>query len=310
MRGPIVRGGRFEVRTASMVDLISKAYGVESNAVLGGPSWLEWDRFDITAKYSPDSTAESRKIMLQNLLADRFKLVVHKDTKPLPAWAVTAGKHLSLRKSDGSGQTGCKFIPPERPAGAADGAAPPEQFFAYACCNMTMAAFAEGFRNLNMAWLLVGDDPVVDQTGLSGPWDFDFKFSPRNLRANPAELITLKDALEKQAGLKIDPVSVPMPVLIVDSANRKPTDNPPGVAETLKIGPAKAEFDVADVQPTPADYRGINLDIKPGGRVNIQGVTLKFLIEQTWNSPTICWWVRRNGWIATAGISSPRPARH
>src|SRR5580693_6792283 len=89
MRGGFVPGGRYELHTASMVDLISTAYGVEADAVFGGPNWLESDRFEIIAKAEPKSTEADRKLMLQALLADRFKLVVHKDEKPQDVFTLT-----------------------------------------------------------------------------------------------------------------------------------------------------------------------------------------------------------------------------
>src|SRR5262245_2455491 len=92
MRGGALRGGRFEIRTATMVDLISMAYSLESNKILGGPNWLDWDRFDILASAPQGTSRENVNVMLQNLLADRFKLATHNDTKPMPAFALTAGK--------------------------------------------------------------------------------------------------------------------------------------------------------------------------------------------------------------------------
>jgi uncharacterized protein (TIGR03435 family) len=80
MSGGVVRAGRYELRKASMVDLIRSAYSVEPEKVLGGPSWLETDRFDVIAKVPPSTSLEAAKLMLQTLLADRFKLVVHTDS--------------------------------------------------------------------------------------------------------------------------------------------------------------------------------------------------------------------------------------
>src|SRR5262245_14542025 len=96
--GP-VRNGRYEIKTANMVDLIRIAYGFDMEKIVGGPSWLELDRFDVIAKLPPDSTLDTQKLMLQDLLADRFKLVVHKETKPLPTYALTAGKKLQMKEA-------------------------------------------------------------------------------------------------------------------------------------------------------------------------------------------------------------------
>jgi hypothetical protein len=65
MRGPSVRRGRFEIRYATMVDLIRTAYGIEAERVLGGPNWLEDDTFDVTAKTPEGTTVETAKPMLQ-----------------------------------------------------------------------------------------------------------------------------------------------------------------------------------------------------------------------------------------------------
>ncbi len=66
------------------------------------------DRFDVIAKVPADSTVETQKLMLQALLQDRFKLVVHKGTRQLPTYALTVGKKVQLKEADGSGDTGCK----------------------------------------------------------------------------------------------------------------------------------------------------------------------------------------------------------
>src|SRR5271154_5828665 len=86
VNGGLMRGGRYHLRRATMLDLVRLAYGVDANKVLGGPNWLEMDRFDIRAKAPADTTAATVKPMLRALLADRFGLAVHNDTRPVPAW--------------------------------------------------------------------------------------------------------------------------------------------------------------------------------------------------------------------------------
>src|SRR5215510_9482657 len=143
MRGPSLRAGRYEMRYATMVDLVRTAYNVDAEKVQGGPSWLEMDRFDLTGKPPSKVSPEVFRSMLQKLLADRFKLVVHPDTKSMPSYALTAGKHPTLKKSDGSGNTGCKFTPPSPPP---PGGPPSLPVLQYTCRNMTMAAFADAMR--------------------------------------------------------------------------------------------------------------------------------------------------------------------
>jgi uncharacterized protein (TIGR03435 family) len=283
-RGPFLRGGRYELRTATMVDLVRTAYGVDADKVLGGPSWLEMDRFDVIAKTPANTTPEMQKTMLQALLADRFKLVVHNDTKPMPAYALTAGKHPQLKETEGSGDSGCKFTIQGLDAqggGAATGPVLPA--FLYTCHNMTMTAFADGMRTMVMAQQYLGVNPVIDQTGIKGSWDFTLKYSLRGPRAAVADTVTLLDAVDKQLGLKLEPIRVPLPVVVVDSVNQKPTENLPNVMEILQLTPAPSEFEVADVKLSDPEFKGMRFQIQPSGRVNLGGVTLRFLIEQAWD---------------------------
>jgi uncharacterized protein (TIGR03435 family) len=288
IKGPSFRGGMYQVRTATMVDLIAAAYSISAEKVLGGPSWLEMDRFDALAKVPAKSTPETRKAMLQALLADRFKLVVHNDTKSMPAYALTVGKRPTLKKADGSGEPGCKFVPPAgAQGGGAGGPGGPPPTISFSCHSVTMAKFADELRSFvgGPQFFASNQVPVVDQTKLEGSFDFDYRFSlPGMMRAASAgETITIFDAVDKQLGLKLESTQIPMPVLVVDSLNRKPTGNLPGIQETLHSVPVPTEFEVAEVKPSDPDFKGMRFQIQPGGRVNLQGVTLKFLFQQAWD---------------------------
>jgi len=280
--GGLMRGGRYQLRYASMVDLIAAAYGVDAEKVLGGPSWLEMDHYEVIARTPPRTTAETVKPMLQALLAERFHLAAHSDSRAVPAYVLTAGKHPALKPADGSGETGCQG----KVEGGGRGQEPSTTVpsFVVACHNTTMAAFVESLRDSPAQWLYLNNTTVVDQTGLEGAWDFSFKYSLRGMRAAGAsDITTVFDAVDKQLGLKLEPGKAPMPVVVVDRVDRTPTPNAPDIAERLHAAPAPTEFEVADVKPTDADFKGMRFQIQPGGRVNLQGMTLKFLIEQAWN---------------------------
>ena len=93
MRGGALRGGRYEIRTATMVDLISLAYDIEPDKVLGGPNWLDWEQVRCAGESAAvGNTENDLRLMLQQLLADRFTLKVRKDTKVMPAFALSAGR--------------------------------------------------------------------------------------------------------------------------------------------------------------------------------------------------------------------------
>ena len=81
----VPRNGRYEISRATMLDLIRTAYSIEGDKVLGGPHWLEMNRFDIVAKGPPTATRESVLPMLQTLLGERFGLVIRQELKPVAA---------------------------------------------------------------------------------------------------------------------------------------------------------------------------------------------------------------------------------
>jgi len=110
IQGPFVGGGRFEIRKATMLDLVRVGWSVQSDKIVGGPNWTDLDRFDILAKAPAGAKTADLRLMLQTLLADRFDLKVHNDTKPMPAFAlvVAPGKKPHLKQADGTGDTGCK----------------------------------------------------------------------------------------------------------------------------------------------------------------------------------------------------------
>ena len=275
MTGGVLRGGRYELRTATMIDMITAAYGLDDDSkVVGGPSWLGVSRFDVIAKAPVSTSPETVRKMLQSLLADRFKLKIHNDNRPLPVFVLTAGKGTpKMKQSDGSGSSGCQ----QQPLPSQPGVVPYQVF---SCRNVSMKQFAEDIRGLAPAYLV---DPVVDSTDLKGTWDFEIKWTARGqLVAAGSDGINIFDAVDKQLGLKLDPQKVSLPVIVVDAVSDKPTDNLPGVAQV--IPPAPTEFEVAVIKPTPPDStdppRG---GIQPGGRVDAHAITLKNMITLAWD---------------------------
>ncbi len=273
MKGDVVHNGIYIVRAATMVDLIRTAWGVHADAVMGGPSWLEADRFDVIARVPAGTTAEAARLMLRGLLTERFQLVTHNDEKPLPAWVLSAGKRPQLRevrKANADGKPGCQSQPQPGPRPA---------YAIYSCRNMTMGAFAEALRGMGAAYL--GTAPLVDRTGLKGAWDFDIKWSMRpSAPSAGTENISLFDALDGQLGLKLEMQEVPMPVIAVDRVSQRPTPNLPGVAESFPQAPA--EFEVADVKPSLANAPEGG-GVLPGGRIEMRGNTMKDFIKFAWN---------------------------
>lgn len=286
--------GRYEVRNASMLDLIAAAYSSDPLKVVGGPSWLEFDKFDITALAPANTPQDTLKLMLRPLLAERFGLAVHNDTQPLDGFVLSAGKgKLKLKEADPSGKTGCENLPVTPPPPSPGQIRVPMQ--GIACHNMTMEAFATELAKGPAGGGYI-TNKVVDSTGLKGSWDFEYRFTYKTLLqiAGPgSDAVTLADAMDKQLGLKLDEQKLPTAVTVVDKVNEKPTDNPPDVAQKLPA-PPPAEFEVADIKPsqTPdfsnsqALQAALNgAGVQRGGRVNLPGFLfpLKQLIIMAWN---------------------------
>jgi uncharacterized protein (TIGR03435 family) len=269
--GGVLRGGRYDLRKATMLDLIRTAWNVDPDIIVGGPNWLALDRFDVSAKAPPQTPPETIRLMLQALLRDRFGLVIHKDTRSMQAYALTAGKNKpKLTESNGSGNQGCQYEPQPSPA----------MFRVYACRNITLDAFSQTLRQLASDYLAA---PVVNETRLEGAWDFDLKFTSRSRVLQPdANPTTIFEALDQQLGLKLALKTAPEPVLVVDRVNEKPTPNP---ADTEKLLPPRAvQFEVATIKPSrPEEERSSR--VSPD-HYDVHATSLDILIFNGFDIPT------------------------
>jgi len=267
-----LRGDRYIIRQAAMLDLIVAAYGGDPVNVQGGPPWLETDRFDIIAKTATGTPPETLKLMLQSLLADRFKLVTHNGDQPMAVYALTVAKDKpKLKDAAAKGDPGCSN---QVTPASGDTAG----IIKITCHNMTMSLLATTLQQAASGYL---HNPVVDSTGLQGAYDFDLTWTPRGQLAKAgADGITLFDAIEKQLGLKLTLGTVPRPALIVDSVNETPTPNAADLATKLPPPPPPT-FDVAVIKPGKAGDQP-DADIR-GGQVKVQNVPLKFMMSFAWN---------------------------
>jgi uncharacterized protein (TIGR03435 family) len=269
MHGGNLHGDRYELHQASMLDLIATAYNLDATAVQGGPSWLEMDRYDILAKAAPNTSRDDLRLMLRALLADRFKLVAHNGSAPLPAFVLRAGKDKpKMKQSNGSGDFDCQY---QNQPNAAPGTA------YFACRNATMDQFAVRLHSIAGDYL---DSPVINSTGLSGAWDFDLKWTWKGmLQRAGADGVSIFDALDRELGLKLAKETAPRAALIVDKVNESPTPNPPDIEKSLPP-PPPAQFEVAVIKPAkPA--ANLTGSIR-GNQVDVHGVTLRFLIYFAW----------------------------
>ena len=108
MDGGDLLGDRYILHQATMTQIVAAAYHLDSDMVQGGPSWLDWDHFDIEAKAPPKTSKEAIRLMLQSLLARDFISVVHNGAAPMPAYVLSApGGKSKLKESEGSGDPDC-----------------------------------------------------------------------------------------------------------------------------------------------------------------------------------------------------------
>lgn len=273
--GGFMPGGRVELRGATMVDLISYAYDVEPEMVVGGPTWLNSDRFDVLAKAPSGTTLEETlQAMLKTLLEDRFKLAAHKDSRDMPVFVLTARKAIKLPPATTDG-------PPSTSRGEGD----PALNNHIRCTSYTMAALAELLPQVAANFI---NHRVVDHTHLNGAFDFQLDWMGINIyrraKANPdgPPAVGPFDALEK-LGLHLEAGKRPTPVIIVDSVNETPKANPEGV--TAKIPTFPTEFEVAEVRPAKPLVLSPQRPVGPmgladleNGRVEIMSATLRGLM--------------------------------
>jgi uncharacterized protein (TIGR03435 family) len=207
--------GRLTVTNATLKDLIAGAYSVESYQVFGNPGWMESARFDVEGKTNANATREERLLMLRAMLAERFKLVVHRESKELAIDALMVDE-----------KRGPKF----HPLGQAESSCWPS------CKDSPAATNHMRLRDLpSLASYLTRlgpDRPVVDKTGLKGNFAIDFDVlkampaaqSDGGPPSNAAVYEATIEGLQEQLGLKVVPVKAPIEVLVIDRAEQ-PTPN-------------------------------------------------------------------------------------
>ena len=270
--GGVLRAGRYINRDATMLELIGAAYDIKEDSVSGGAGWLNSDLFDVIAKIPDGTTPATAKLMLQALLKERFGLVINNGTSPVPRFVLTVGKGGSkLKTAAGSGDPGCKG---NCQPGGAPGNLASQPNIKVACHDLTAAQIADNLHQMAGGYL---DHDVIDSTKLEGSYDFELEWTGRGaLAAKGPDGISVFDAVEKQLGLKLEVQKVPMPSLVIESVNRKPSPNPAGIEATLAL--AAARFEAATIKPADPDARPFMGLLYTGGSQMKAGGTLRQLI--------------------------------
>jgi uncharacterized protein (TIGR03435 family) len=243
---------RLALSDTNLYTLITLAYGmgpcvfVHSERISGGPAWMKSDHFEVqavfpdgTPKYTfqelDDGRASALKTMLQNMLADRFKLALHREMKEMPVYALNvakAGPKLQSMKQDG-----CITFDPSNPP-----ATPPKPGMMICgsrgirgAGGSNMILDAVGIDLDQLSQFLGGfvlDRPVLNQTGIKGIFDMHVRFSPEGtaLPALPAfpnpgtaaaePAASIFTAIQEQLGLQLQSTKAPVDVIVIDHAEK------------------------------------------------------------------------------------------
>jgi bla regulator protein blaR1 len=208
----ILPGGRISMAGVTAKILIEQAYGVRDFQVVGGPSWLGSERYDVTAKPADAANTDQVKAMIQALLKERFQLQFHRETKELPTYALVVAKG------------GAKFHEAEA---IPEGANQPKG---------SRASMERGRFSLDRAPVLalanqlgqILGRSVIDKMELTGTYDFKLEWTPEDGgRDNPAQSdtgVSIFTALQDQLGLKLEATKGPVEILVVERAE-KATEN-------------------------------------------------------------------------------------
>ena len=206
-------------KNSTLRSIIAEAYGISvfniSDYIIGGPGWIGSDRYDIEGKAeNMSATTDQLQAMLLNLLAERFKLIVHEETKDTAGYALVMAKDSSKLKPTSG----------DKPARISAFGQPPNELEGV---NSSMADLASYFvREFRR--------PFVDSTGLSGRYDFKITFiadDPPTIEPsrqalpgarvvwalNESALPAVSKALQEQLGLKLQPEKLPVRRIVIDS---------------------------------------------------------------------------------------------
>ncbi len=194
--------GRFTTALVTLRSLVVAAFNVTPWRVSGGPAWLDTDGFDIVATYPADTSTNQVELMLQTLLADRFRLKVHHEQRDAPVYALVIAKGgLKLKEPSEDGKFSAK-----NSKGRLE------------LSHASMVTLSRVLAN-------VADRPVVDATGLKGLFDFTLDWTPDANQPSATDSgPSLYTAIQEQLGLRLEPRKSPFEFIVIDSVER-PSEN-------------------------------------------------------------------------------------
>lgn len=196
--------GRVTANNVTLKRCIMGAWGLGPNQISGGPAWLDSDRFEIAARAGqPVEDEVVLNTMLRNLLAERFKLVVHRETRTVQALVLEVAKPGPKLEKTEAGEASTNSS-----RGRIDAR------------KATMDRFADVLsRQMDL--------PVINQTGLEGVFNLKLEWTPESLKpagSGTAEEPSIFTAIQQQLGLRLRSQKTPVEMLVIDHAE-KPSEN-------------------------------------------------------------------------------------
>jgi uncharacterized protein (TIGR03435 family) len=231
-------GGRLTITNMSLKELIVFAWRVQPYQVSGGPQWIDSARFDIVAKSENNATGDERQFMLRSLLADRFQLVTHSETKELPIYALVLARKdgklgPNLTEAKEGGCTKPDFTQP--PAPPEPGKPPTLNCGQQMMSLRSLTAVAAPISQIVPMLARMLGRTIIDKTGVTGKYDIRLEWTPDESQtatlppdapkpAADSAGPSIFTALQEQLGLKLESQKGPVEVLVIDRAE-KPTEN-------------------------------------------------------------------------------------
>lgn len=195
-------GTKVTVSALTLAEVIANAYSLRNDQIIGGPRWIAADLYDITTKAEGTSplTGEQSRQLLQAVLADRFRLECHRETRESSVYALVVGKDGSkLKHADNIGNN------PGLPM-TTNGA------------GKHIISWHSTMQQLALLLSSTAGRPVVDKTGLSGKYAFQLDWNATD--APDSDIPSIFTAVQQQLGLRLEPQRAPFEVLVIDNADR------------------------------------------------------------------------------------------
>jgi uncharacterized protein (TIGR03435 family) len=234
-------GGRFTAENAPLLMIMQNAYAVQAYQVVGGPSWINSERYDIEAKPEGEVDRKQMWLMLQTLLADRFKLTLHREMRELPLYALSVTRSPKLTPPKEVGCVALTSDAPPPPPGPGQAGPCGRVVIAMSPAGLKMEGSKVTMSELVRVLAMVMGRPVIDKTEFTAEFEVHLEFTPdestmglpgaRGPRdpggpaiATDPDRPTVFAALQEQLGLKFSPDKGPVEVLVIDHVER-PTAN-------------------------------------------------------------------------------------